>query len=186
MKPIEALFLDKNVYIFNEKDSKLIYDEKYFGKYIEFNNNNVLYLSIEEALFLLDTEKIVINNNSTGKYLSFKEFYSVCLKSAEELYQKYKVYYDLRKRGYIVKSGFKFGTHFRVYDKGINPYKGGDKSKKEHTKYNVHAVLENDVFAYYDISRYVRLSHNIRSIALMGVVDCEGDVTYYTICRIKP
>ena len=92
----------------------------------------------------------------------------------------------MREKGYIIKSGFKFGTHFRVYDKGVNPYKTGDKIKKEHTKYNVHAVLENDVFAYYEVSRYVRLSHNIRSTALMGIVDSEGDVTYYTVQRIKP
>ncbi|RLG14894.1 MAG: tRNA-intron lyase [Candidatus Nanohalarchaeota archaeon] len=186
MKPIEALFLDENVYIFKEKDAQIIHDEKYFGKYIEFNNKNVLQLSVEETLFLIELERIVLKDNSAGKILTFEKFYAICSKDARELYQKYRVYRDLRKRGYIVKSGFKFGTHFRVYDKGVNPYKQGDKSKKEHTKYNVHAVSENDVFAYYEVSRYVRLSHNIRSVALMGVVDCEGEVTYYTVCRIKP
>ncbi len=28
-------------------------------------------------------------------------------------------YRDLRNRGFIVKSGFKFGTHFRVYERGV-------------------------------------------------------------------
>ena len=186
MKPIEAIILDKGVFIFKEKDAKQIHDEKYFGKFIEFDNKNVLQLSVEEALFLIEAEKITLKQKNTKKNASFEEVYALCSEKNSELYQKYNVYKDLRKRGYIVKSGFKFGTHFRVYDKGVNPYKSGDKAKKEHTKFNVHAVLENDSFVYHEISRYVRLSHNIRSIALMGVVDSEGDVTYYTIQRIKP
>ena len=185
MEPVEAIYFDENIYIAKEEDAKLIHDQKYFGKYVEHNNKTVLKFSTEEVLFLLDTKKIILKD-SAKKQIDFDKFYAISSKKNKELYQKYAVYKNLREKGYIIKSGFKFGTHFRVYDKGVNPYKIGGKIKKEHTKYNVHAVLENDVFAYYEVSRYVRLSHNIRSTALMGIVDSEGDVTYYTVQRIKP
>lgn len=180
-----AIYLDKTILIFEEEDAKKIYTEKYFGKFIDFGEKKALQLSFEESLYLLESKKITIKNNKDNKILDFELFYKICSDLDKELYQKYCVYRDIRKKGYIIKSGFKFGTHFRVYEKGVNPYKTGDKTKKEHTKYNVHSVMENDVFVYNEISRYVRLSHNIRSIALLGVVDSEGQVTYYSVQRIK-
>ena len=179
-----AEFLDNKLIIFDEKQGMAVFSEKFFGKWIEEEKTKYLQLSLEEGMILLERELIDINVK--GKPIDVKKFYALCFKTDKEFPQKYTVYNNLRNRGFIVKSGFKFGTHFRVYDRGVNPYKSGSKETKEHTKYNVHSVPENHTMSYQEWSRYVRLSQNIRAKALLGVVDEEGDVTYYDIKRVKP
>lgn len=187
-KPGEVLasveFVENKAVVWNRDEGSRIYSEKYFGKWIEEEKITYLQLSLEEAMLLVERGHIKIAES--GKHLSAQEFYGRCVGLDREFPQKFTVYRDLRNRGYIVKSGFKFGTHFRVYERGVNPYKTGGKETKEHTKYNVHAYPENQVLTPQEWSRYVRLSHNIRATALMGIVDEEGDVTYYKIIRTKP
>lgn len=179
-----ADFLESKVVVWSKDEGNRIYSEKYFGKWIDEEKVTYLQLSLEEAMLLIDRGHIKINYE--GKSITAQAFYEKCMVVDKEFPQKFTVYRDLRNRGYIVKSGFKFGTHFRVYDRGVNPYKEGSKETKEHTKYNVHAYPENHMLMPQEWSRYVRLSHNIRATALMAIVDEEGDVTYYKIIRTKP
>lgn len=179
-----AELVKNKVVVWKQKEWNKIYDEKYFGKVMEEGKNKYLQLSLTEAMLLL--EKGFLRIKEKSKNISIKTFYEKCCEIDPEFCQKYTVYRDLKNRGYIVKSGFKFGTHFRVYERGVNPYKRGSKSAKEHTKYNVHAVPENVGWSLAEWSRYVRLSQNIRATALLAVVDEEGDVTFYKIQRVKP
>lgn len=166
------------------KDWDYVYNEKFFGKIIKEEKTEYLQLSMEEAMLLLERELIEIKVGS--KKIAPTEFYSKCCTLDNEFPQKFSVYRDLRNRGFIVKSGFKFGTHFRVYERGVNPYKEGPKGAAEHTKYNVHAYSEAVAFSPAELSRFVRLSQNIRAIALLAIVDVEGEPTYYRLQRIKP
>lgn len=177
-------FLENKIIVWDEDQANSVFSEKYFGKWIERENSKYLQLSLEESMLLLEREFLKINVEK--KTLDINTFYNICVKIDKEFPQKYTVYRDLRTRGFIVKSGFKFGTHFRVYDRGVNPYKEGSKESKDHTKYNVHAVPENHTMSYQEWSRYVRLSQNIRARALLAVVDEENDVTYYNIKRMRP
>ncbi|MBW6461879.1 MAG: tRNA-intron lyase [DPANN group archaeon] len=179
-----AELLNNKLAVWDIEEQKKIFDEKFFGKYIEEEKISYLQLSLEEGMILLERGHIKVLDKK--KPMTVKTFYSLCSTLDPEFSQKYTVYRDLRNRGFIVKSGFKFGTHFRVYNRGVNPYKGGSKELKEHTKYNVHAVPENYAHSYQEWSRYVRLSQNIRAKALLAVVDEEADVTYYVITRIRP
>jgi len=177
-----ADLLENKVVVWKNWD--YIFSERFFGKIIKEEKAEYLQLSLEEALLLLERELLEIKVGK--KKVSSKEFYKICVSLDKEFPQKFAVYRDLRNRGFIVKSGFKFGTHFRVYDRGVNPYKEGPKGAAEHTKYNVHAYSEAVAFSPAELSRFVRLSQNIRAIALVAVVDVEGDVTYYRIERVKP
>lgn len=179
-----AELLENKVIIWNEREANAVYVDKYFGKFIIEDKKKFLQLSLEEAMMLLEREHIIVKEKN--KVLNHKTLYERCCEIDREFPQKFAVYKDLRNRGYIVKSGFKFGTHFRVYERGVNPYREGEKSIKEHTKYNVHAVPENIAWSLQEWSRYVRLSQNIRALALLAVVDEEGEVTYYKIMRIRP
>lgn len=179
-----AEFLEDRVVVWNKDEGNKIYSERYFGKWVEEGKVKSLLLSLEEAMHLVQRNLLAVKRN--GKLLSAEELMVLCVSIDKEFSYKFAVYRDLRNRGFIVKSGFKFGTHFRVYDRGVNPYKEGSKEAKEHTKYNVHAVPENHTMSYQEWSRYVRLSHNIKATALLAVVDEEGDVTYYKITRVRP
>jgi len=177
-------FLENKVVVWDKEQGNKLYTEKFFGKWIEEEKTSYLQLSLEEAMILIERGFLDIKHNS--KKLSSGDFYNICTTVDREFPHKFTVYRDLRNRGFIVKSGFKFGTHFRVYDRCVNPYKVGEKDMKDHTKYNVHAVPENHTMSYQEWSRYVRLSQNIRARALLAVVDEENDVTYYNIKRTRP
>ncbi len=85
----------------------------------------------------------------------------------------YRVYQDLRDRGLIVKSGFKYGTHFRVYVKSL----------EEHSKYLVQ-VMKNAVHLE-ELSRGVRVAHGVRKELLLAGFD--GDrVVYLSVSWIRP
>jgi tRNA-intron endonuclease len=144
--------------------------QKGFGKMVE----DKLELSLLEGLFLLERGTIKILENerevTAGDILKRAD--------EKEFMLRYKVYKDLRKRGYIAKTGFKFGAHFRVYERG--------EFLTEHSKFLVHAVPEDYVFSFPEASRAVRLAQGVKKVIIFAVVDDEGDITYYKLERITP
>jgi tRNA-intron endonuclease len=132
-----------------------------------------LYLSLVEALYLLEKGKLEVTRD--GRSLTLEELLNT---KEEDFLTRYAVYRDLRERGYVVKTGFKFGTHFRVYERGAYP--------REHSRYLVHAVRESDAISFTELARAVRLAQGVRKRLLFAVVDEEGDVTYYAVERVTP
>ena len=151
----------------------------HFGKATEAG----LELALVEALYLLKKRKISLTHR--GKKLRFIQAYRLACKLDERFVERYKVYEDLRERGYVVKTGLKYGCDFRVYERGVAP-KRGPKSPKEHTKWIVFCVPEDYTCSFYELARAVRLAHNIRARMLWAIVDGEGDITYYEVTRIVP
>ena len=158
----------------SEEEVEKVHGEAYYGKV----KNNRLELSASEATHLVERGLAEVDESFDGLYDFFSE-------KDNEFSEKYAAYSDLRERGLIVKTGFKFGAHFRVYERGVNPYKD-DKGRKDHTKYIVHAVRENKEMSFQEMSRAVRLASNIRAKMLWAVVDSERDVTYYEVEHKRP
>lgn len=175
---VEGKLLQNRVRVWEDYED--VHRKLYYGKEFE----DYLDLSLSEAMHLFDRDEIDIKDS--GEVLSREELFDRFSSLDDEFQHKYAVYSDLRGRGYILKSGFKFGAHFRVYPRGVNPYKEGPKSQNEHTKWVVHAVPENNSLSFAEMSRAVRLAQNIRATMLWGVVDSEKGVTYYKVERITP
>lgn len=173
-------FVESRVVVRNEEDADQIYEENYYGKY----NEDKLELSLVEAYHLMD--RGLLNVLHGEEELSKDDAFSIFSEKDEEFYHKLQAYADLRERGFIVKTGFKFGAHFRVYPRGVNPYEDGPKKQKQHTKWVVHAVPENESLSFSEMSRAVRLAQNIRATMLWAVVDSESGVTYYEVDRLTP
>jgi tRNA-intron endonuclease len=175
-KPIPATLLENKV-IMKKGFSEL--EEKGFGKKIDKR----LELAFVEALYLAEKKKIKVKKNN--KAFTFEKLMEYGLRNDRRLQEKYVVYKDLRDRGLLVKSGLKFGCDFRCYERGVSKIKRGPKSPKEHTKWIVFAVPEGHTCSFQELSRAVRLAHNIRAKMLWAVVDDEADVTFYEIIRKK-
>jgi len=178
---VKAEITETSIKIWDGEDAEKVHDELYYGKYVE---ENYLELSLVEAMHLYERGELDLTED--GEKLSRDQAFQTFSGKDEEFDHKYAVYSDLRERGYIVKTGFKFGTHFRVYPRGVNPYKEGPKEDREHTKWIVHAVPENYNQNYQEMSRAVRLAQNIRAKMLWAVVDSEREVTYYQVGRVTP
>jgi tRNA-intron endonuclease, archaea type len=176
IEPIDAELHDDKVIVW--KDFEKIYEPGYYGK--TFTDR--LELSLIEALLLVKRGRL--NLKKDKKTVNFEDLYKHAASLDERLPERYRVYEDLRERGLLVRTGFKFGCDFRVYDRGVQ-LKKGPKSAKEHTKWIVFAVSEDYTCSFQELSRAVRLAHNIRAKMLWAVVDSESDCTYYQVVREK-
>lgn len=156
-----------------------VYEQGYYGKEL----GDRLELALVEACLLLKRGRIRVLRN--GQPLTSKELYDHAVALDKRFPERYRVYEDLRERGLLVRTGFKFGCDFRVYERGVQ-LKKGPKSAKEHTKWIVFCVPEDYTMSFQELSRSVRLAHNIRARMLWAIVDNEGDCTYYIIQRMKP
>lgn len=176
----EGVFVDTRVLVRDEEDAEEVFEEHYYGKY----NEDVLELSLVEAYHLMDRNLLKVSKE--GSELEKDEALEFFSDEDSEFYHKLQAYSDLRERGFIVKTGFKFGAHFRVYPRGVNPYDEGPKKQEQHTKWVVHAVPEDEELSFSEMSRAVRLAQNIRATMLWAVVDSESGVTYYEVERKTP
>ena len=137
-----------------------------------------MLLSPEEALYLKEKEELEIEDEK-GKKLDYKQLMSHFTRLDKEFPKKFLVYRDLKNRGFCVKTGFKFGSHYRVYARGEKPGSG-------HAVWLIHCIPEEFICDFSDVSRAVRLAQNVRKKMIYAVLDKEGDITYYKIERMTP
>ncbi|MBU3905166.1 MAG: tRNA-intron lyase [Nanoarchaeota archaeon] len=172
---IKAELVNDKIYIFDEPEAQRLYNTGWYGNI----SQRGLELTLIEAASLYEKEKLEIYEKN--KKITFLKF----IKHANDLDNrfnvKYQVYRDLRERGLPVRTGLKFGCDFRVYERGVKPMKKGPKQEQEHTKWIVFAVSENYTQSFQELSRSVRLAHNIRANMLWAVVDGDNNVTYYSV-----
>ena len=90
-----------------------------------------------------------------------------------EIREKERVFSDLRDKGYIPRTGYKFGHHFRVYS-----------GKKSHSEMLVHAVPAGTSTPMSAVSRSVRLAHSVKKKMLFACVHNTG-IRYVEFGRIK-
>jgi tRNA-intron endonuclease len=185
-KIFEGELIEDRVIIW-DRDSVILYDESGYGKPLPEENPDRLELDLIEAAFLLEKGKIrvFVKENGKKRKIEFDELMKIGSEKVHQFHPQFIVYSDLRNRGYLVKTGYKFGAHFRLYERGVK-LKRGPKAPHEHTKAIVHCVPEEAAFSLPEMSRAVRLAHNIRATMWWAVVDKEGDVTYYQITRVLP
>jgi len=176
----EGKLLEHRVVIWDKKVFNEL-QESGFGKVVE----DRLELALVEAMFLIDKKKLKVRLEGKKKKMTKQEFYDYVGKNERNFHARFIVYSDLREKGFIVKTGFKFGCDFRVYARGVK-IKKGPKAAHEHTKWVVHAIPEEFSCSFPELSRAVRLAQNIRTEMIWAVVDSEDDVTYYGIKRITP
>ena len=176
-KPAVEAELFKELVIAEDCDStRELYDKSRYGE-LGDNNKNFQY-SLVEGLYLLERGRLNITK-SKNKSLSVEDFYKKARRSEPNFNTRYTVFKDLRKRGYIVKTALKFGADFRVYDRGIKP-------GEDHARWIVYPVSEGETLTWYEFAAKNRVAHSTRKRLLMGIVDAEGDVTYYEIKWIRP
>ena len=148
-----------------------LHEKSFFGKIEE----NYLHLSLIEACYLLEKNRLDIYENDAKCDLSS----FIGLLKEKNIYGKYVVYRDLKDRGYVIKTGFKYGSEFRLYDRGRSPGKG-------HSDFLVKIIYENFNINVLDFSSYVRVSHGVNKKLLLAIVDDDFDITYYNVEWTRP
>jgi len=174
-KKVKAI-LNKAVVMTEDSDeAREFYNQSRFGVMMEGGR---VQLSLLEALYLMEADKLEIKSLK-GRKLTSNGF----LKKAEEtepnFWVRYCVFKNMRNRGYIIKTALKFGADFRVYERGVKP-------GEDHAKWVVFPVHEASTFTWHEFAAKNRVAHSTRKRLLIGIVDDEGDVTYYEIRWMRP
>ncbi|MDD5959993.1 MAG: tRNA-intron lyase [Methanobrevibacter wolinii] len=146
-------------------------EKSHFGKLTE----TALELSIIEATYLMENNRLNIYENDVKCDFA----YIISLIKEKNIYGKYLVYRDLKNRGYVIKTGFKYGSDFRLYERGLAPGKG-------HSNYLVKVIYEKYEINALNFSSYIRVAHGVNKNLLLAVVDDDQDITYYNVQWTRP
>ena len=163
--------LSGDLVIIREGNIAKIHEKSHYGNMTE----DGLQLSIIEELYLMEKGKLDVEIDSED--VSIENLFKIIRKQGS--FTNYIVYRDLRNRGYVVKTGFKYGSEFRLYERGKFPGDG-------HSNYLVKVANENSQFMMSDLSSYVRVAHGVNKKLLFAVVDDENDITYYNVEWTRP
>ncbi len=152
-------------------DNRFIFDHLFYGN----EKKDLISLSLIESLYLAENGKMEIY--SSGKNVDPSEIRKQGEMVEENFDRRYKVYKNLKERKLSVKTGFKFGSDFRVYDQ--------IKSVKDlpHSKYLV-SVIDNAEIPLYVIARAIRLAQNVRKRMVFAFYSQE-EIKYVAIKWVK-
>ena len=172
-KKIRAVFAGERVISGMSNETQEIYDKSRFGEVVE----NKMQYSLVEGLFLLENGRMEIKLGR--KALNFEDYVKKAQEAEPKFWIRYCIYKDIRKRGYIIKTALKFGAPFRIYDRGVKP-------GEDHARWIVYPVHEGESLTWYEFAAKNRVAHSTKKRLLIGIVDDEGDVTYYECKWMRP
>ncbi len=138
----------------------------------EFKQNKVIY-SNHEAFYLIETKKA--NPYLKDKKISEKKALKLLSKKDKEFQTNYLVYKDLRSKSYIPKTGLKFGSEFRVYEKN-----------KHHAIYLTFITTQKNKINIKEFISKNRVAHSTAKKLLLAIVDSQQDITYLEVNWKKP
>ncbi len=170
IKPRGVLTRDR-VFIFGQEDAEAIRSEGFFGQIM----GGALQLSLIECCYLLGKGRMTLEGED-GAPMGFDELRDYAAGMQDEFDNRLAVYSDMRDRGLVVKTGFKYGTHFRVYEGSPDDC---------HARYLAHAVSDSDLRMWPEISRTVRLSGGVKKEILFGRVH-RGGIEYLEFKWFRP
>jgi tRNA-intron endonuclease, archaea type len=174
MEKLKTFFSRDIVFSEDDKLAKSMYDKSRFGE----PKGRKFYYSLFEALYLLEAGKVDVLDGR-NKNIDFDSFLKKAKRIDKDFWIRYSVFKDMRSRGYIVKTALKFGADFRIYDRGVKP-------GQDHAKWILYPVSEAKGLTWHEFSAKNRVAHSTRKKLLIGIVDSEGDVTYYDVGWTRP
>jgi tRNA-intron endonuclease len=157
----------------DEMDGKRLFSDYWFGQWGIYKQDRgcLLKLNFMETAFLVKHFGLVVKDLETGKKLTDKEIMKQVLKEREYARQLYEVYEDWRLKAFIIKTGFKFGTHFRIYFPGASP-KQEDK-EWIHSKHVIHVFPKDQKMLISEWARAVRVAHGVKKTFLLSIPEMK-------------
>ena len=164
---LEGVFFpgDLTTVIDDNDKGKQIYEENWFGQYATYKigERGILNkLDIYETVFLIDLGILDVTNSTK------KQITDAATERRPDFEKLYEVYSDWRSKGYVIKTGFKFGTHFRVYFPGAKPIKTDD-TDWAHSKHVIHVFPRDTKLLISEWARVIRVAHSVRKTFILAI-----------------
>ena len=178
---LEGVIEENKVIISDKKGIDEFYNTSYIGTIEETEDHQeILVLNSTEVLLLCERNRILIweNNDKSKKLYDFESLLIYFTQYDEGLWQKYIIYMDLRKRGYIVRTGFGGGIEFRVYKRGAD-------FENDTAKYLIYPVFEGKPIELRDLDKMSRVALGSRKDLIVATVDRLSKPIYYSVKKFQ-
>lgn len=158
---VRAHLLEDRVMVLDRDMARALFDEGFFGRDVGLG----LQLSLPEALYLAEEGRLDVVDAAGARRHSPADLAESAARLEPDFALRHALYRDLRRCGVVVKTGFKYGTHFRAY---VGP------PEEEHAPYLVHAVAEGRRLPWPEVAGFVRLAHGVRKRLFFAVPASGG------------
>ena len=163
---IKIVYQNKKFFVLEDKQIDYLTTKKFGTK-----NKDILNLDIFETYYLFTENKAdVFEKNFRLKQNDIlkKTKFDNCL---------FIIYNDLISRGYYLKAASKYGTHFRVYEKGFKD--------DDHSFWSIFCIFEDERIKILDLMTKIRIANSTKKKFLLGIVDRENSITYIDMNRVR-
>jgi tRNA-intron endonuclease len=156
----------------NSREAFALFEKSCFG---ERDGDVVVYMPVE-VLFLMKQRKLVMEKS--GKPVPYEKAFASLKRMDPKISVRLPVFSDLRKKGFMLKTGLKFGGDFRVYDKGSRP-------GTAHAKWILVCQKDSSKIDWSEFSSRNRVAHSTNKRVLLALVDQENNPNYYEISWMR-
>ncbi|MDP2718087.1 MAG: tRNA-intron lyase, partial [Candidatus Micrarchaeota archaeon] len=130
-----------------------------FGTYKAKKHGQFLKLDAYEALFLSKHASLKLD-------VPRKKVLEAAVLRRPDFLALYDVYEDWRLRGFVPKTGFKFGTHFRLYFPGAAP---GQSGQWMHSRHVIHVFSRDSKMLISEWARAIRVAHGVKKTFILSI-----------------
>lgn len=178
---IEGVIEDNKVIISDKEGIEDFYQTSYIGT-LEKNKDGqeIIILEPMEVLLLCERRRILLweDNDKNKVQYDFEKLLEYFTQYDDRLWHKYIIYMDLRKRGYIVRTGYGDGIDFRVFKRGAN-------FEEDSAKYLIYPVYEGTPIELKDLDRISRVAMSSRKDLIVATVDRLSKPIYYSVKKFQ-
>lgn len=166
-KPNAELLDDNRLIIWNITEARKVYNDGFYGKPLgdprpSEDFDDPLLLDPVEAMYLIEKKRISVIKRE--KKINKKTLKKILESNFKDFNKKYRVYEDLRTRGYVVTPGIKYGSDFAVYEDGPGI---------DHAPYIVQIIDSDDALNAAEIVKAGRLATTVRKSFILAVISDE-------------
>ena len=136
-----------------------------------------LELSLLEAAYLVASGQLMLRDAKSGRAVPLDRLERRARRLDPRFFERLAAYRDLRGRHLVVKTGFKYGAHFRAYPR--NP-------ANAHARYLIQAVPAGHVAAWPEVAGGVRVAQGVRKEFLLAGVNADAKVRFLSLERVRP
>lgn len=172
---IPALLGEDRVLVFDAPGVESLGRQQAYGSRI----GSRLELSLLEAVHLASSGILEVRDARSHRKVPPERLLRRARRLESDFDERLAVYRALRERHLVVKTGFKYGAHFRAYPR--NP-------EHAHARYLVHAVEQGYRAPWSEIARGVRVAQGVRKEFLLGGVTGGSPplVRFLSLERVRP
>lgn len=171
--PVAGWLSDDRVVLFDAGAVEALGGSSGFGSRI----GSRLELSLLEAAYLVARGELALREGRSGRAVDAERLVRQARRLDHQFSERLAAYTALRDRGLVVKTGFKYGSHFRAYL---------HRPEHTHARFLVDAVPQGHLAPWPEVAGAVRVAQGVRKELLFASVDPQGPVAFVGLERVRP